>query len=194
MICIIGVKGSVIMSLPKEQTYTIDDIYALPEGTRAELIDGNIYYMAPPSRMHQEILGRLYQKIANYIDSKGGSCKVYPAPFAVKLNEDDKTIVEPDISVICNPDKLTDKGCTGSPDWIIEITSPSNSSQDYVVKLNKYMTAGVREYWIVNPQSKNVYVYRFEEKKFNTIPYTFNDKVKVGIYDDLLIDFSTLNI
>jgi Uma2 family endonuclease len=187
-------KGRVTMPLPKEQTYTIDDIYALPEGTRAELIDGQIYYMAPPSRRHQEILGELYTAINNYIKSKDGPCKVYPTPFAVKLNEDDKTIVEPDISVICDPNKLTDKGCTGSPDWIIEITSPSNSSHDYVLKLNKYMNAGVREYWIVNPMNKTVYVYCFEERQFNTVPYIFHDKIKVGIYDDLYIDFSQLNI
>jgi len=187
-------KEGVTMPLPKERTYTIDDIYALPEGTMADLFDGQIYYMAPPSRIHQEILGELYTTINNYIKSKNGVCKVYPAPFAVKLSEDDKTLVEPDISVICDPGKLTDKGCTGSPDWIIEITSPSSSSHDYVLKLNKYMNAGVREYWIVNPMNKTVYVYYFEEKQFNTVPYSFRDKIKVVIYDDLIIDFSIFNM
>lgn len=103
--------------------------------------------MAPPNRKHQDILSYLHTEISIYIRSKNGSCKVYPAPFAVKLKEDG-TIVEPDISVICSSDKLTDRNCTGAPDWIIEIVSPENPSHDYVKKLNLYMAAGVREYWI----------------------------------------------
>ena len=109
----------------KQETYTIEDIYALPEGQRAELIDGQIYDMAPPNRRHQRISGKLHQAIANYIDSKNGECEVYAAPFAVFLNEDDRNYVEPDISVICDKNKLTDKGCNGAPDWIIEIVSSS---------------------------------------------------------------------
>ena len=108
--------------------------------------------------------------IGNYINSKGGSCKVYPAPFAVKLFEDDsKIIVEPDISVICDPNKLTDRGCTGAPDWIIEIVSPSNSSNDYIRKLNLYADAGVREYWIVDPISKKIFVYHLEKPTLKQI-------------------------
>ncbi|MCI9485952.1 MAG: Uma2 family endonuclease [Lachnospiraceae bacterium] len=131
--------------------------------------------------------------IANYIDSKKGSCKVYPAPFAVKpFEDDDKTVVEPDISVICDPNKLTDRGCTGAPDWIVEIVSPSNSSHDYIRKLNLYADAAVREYWIVNPDKKSIYVYHLEETQFETTAYSFQDKIKVNIYDDLSIDFSEL--
>ena len=96
------------MSLPQEKIYTTADIYALPGGQRAELIDGQIYYMAPPNRRHQEISSQLHGKIWNYISSKNGSCKVYSAPFAVFLNEDDRNYIEPDISVICDPNKLTD--------------------------------------------------------------------------------------
>ncbi len=138
------------MPLPQERIYTEDDYNNLPEDVRAELIDGQIYYQAAPSRIHQEILMELAGTIRDYIRSKGSPCKVYPASFAVKLSED-KNIVEPDISVICNPDKLTDRGCTGAPDWIIEIVSPGNSSHDYIRKLNLYADTGVREYWIVNP-------------------------------------------
>ena len=101
--------------------YTIEDIYALPEGKRAELIDGQMYMMAAPSRTHQRICLALLRKIADYIDKKGGSCEVDIAPFAVFLNADDKTYVEPDISVICDKEKLNDKGCNGAPYWIIEI-------------------------------------------------------------------------
>ena len=114
------------MPLLKEENYTIEDIYALPEGERAELIDGQIYYMAPPSRKHQDISGELYADIKSYIRSHGGNCKVYAAPFAVYLDEATNTYVEPDISVICNPNKLDDKGCTGAPDWIIEVVSPAS--------------------------------------------------------------------
>lgn len=182
-------------ALAHANIYTEEDYYNLPENVRAELIDGQIYYMAAPSRVHQEILGFLFKKIANYIDSKEGSCKVYPSPFAVKLfSEDDKNVVEPDISVICDPNKLTDKGCTGAPDWIVEIISPSNSSHDYVRKLNLYMDAGVREYWIVDPIKKTVFVYHLEETKFEVTTHTLQDKIKVNIYDDLWIDFTELEL
>ena len=176
-------------------TYTEDDYYSLPENIRAELINGQIYYMSAPSRMHQEILGFIFKKIAYYIDEKRGDCKVYPAPFAVKLFEDNsKTVVEPDISVICDLNKLTDRGCTGAPDWIIEIVSPANSSHDYVYKLNLYMNAGVKEYWIVNPTEQTVYVYVLEKEKFKARPYTFRDRIKPGIYDDMWIDFTELKL
>ena len=182
-------------ALAHTNIYTEEDYYNLPENVRAELIDGQIYYMAAPSRIHQEILMFLSKTIANYIDSKKGPCKVYPAPFAVKLfSEDDKNVVEPDISVICDPNKLTDRGCTGAPDWIVEIVSPSNSSHDYIRKLNLYADAGVREYWIVNPEKKTVLVYHLEENKFEVITYTFQDKVKVNIYDGLWIDFAELEL
>lgn len=182
------------MALPQRQIYTEDDYYNLPESVRAELIDGQIYYQAAPGRIHQEILGALYYEIRDYINSKGDSCKVYPAPFAVKLNKDSKNILEPDISVICDKDKLDDRGCNGPPDWIIEIVSPGNPGHDYVLKLNKYMAAGVREYWIVNPMKQMVYVYSFKDKTFDTSPFTFQDKIKASIYEDLTIDFSQLDL
>lgn len=182
------------MELRQEQIYTEADYYNLPEEVRAELIDGQIYYQAAPSRVHQKILSELHITIGNYIRSKGGSCEVYPAPFAVKLQEDRETIVEPDISIICDRDKLTDKGCTGAPDWIIEIVSPGNSSNDYIRKLNLYADAGVREYWIVNPMEQSVYVYHFEQDNFKTKAYTFQDKIKVNIYDDLWISFQEITL
>jgi len=118
---------------------------------------------------------------------------LFSAPFAVFLNKDDSTYVEPDISVICDSDKLTDKGCNGVPDWIIEIVSPANPTYDYITKLVKYKEAGVREYWIVNPQSNTITVYFFEAEIFAR-QYSFQDKVRVNIYDDLWIDFSALSI
>lgn len=176
----------------KEKFYTIDDIYSLPEGQRAELIDGNLYMMAPPSRNHQRIVFNVGRKIADYIDEKGGKCEVNIAPFAVFLNNDNKNYVEPDISVVCDKEKLSDRGCEGSPDWIIEVVSPSNQSIDYLTKLLKYQGAGVREYWIVDPDKNRITVYRFEENSVEE--YSFNDSVKAGIYDDLEIDFKGLKV
>lgn len=180
------------MPLPQEKIYTIEDIYNLPEGTRAELIDGQIYYIAPPTRRHQKILLSLSRLIADYIDKKGGSCEVDIAPFAVFLNENDKNYVEPDISVICDQNKLNDKGCVGAPDWIIEIVSPGSRRTDYFTKLFKYRTAGVREYWIVDPDKSRTMVYNFESE--DTLEYSFSDSVQSGIYPDFVIDFGELNI
>ncbi len=168
--------------LRKEEIHTVKDIYALPEGERAELIDGKLYYMSPPSRVHQDIIFSLSRKIADYIDSKNGSCKVYLAPFAVFLNEDDKNYVEPDISVICaKNDKLNDKGCFGAPDWIIEIVSPSSRQTDYYKKLFKYRTAGVREYWVADPDREIVTVYNFERDTM--VEYSFGEEVPAGIFE-----------
>ena len=172
--------------------YTEDDYYNLPENVRAELINGQFYDMAAPSRTHQEILNFLNTEINIHLRSKNGSCKIYPAPFAVKLFNDRKTIVEPDISVICDPYKLTDQGCSGAPDWIIEIASPSTSRIDCAVKLFKYRTAGVREYWIVNPMKKLVQTYIFEGEEDASI-FSFDDEILVYIFDDgLTIKISDL--
>lgn len=182
------------MSLAYSETYTEEDYYNLPENVRAELIDGHlIYNQAAPSRIHQTILSELHTVINNYIKSKGGSCRIYPAPFAVKLREDRKTIVEPDLSIICDKDKLTEHGCTGAPDWIIEIVSPGNPGNDYILKLNLYANAGVREYWIVDPYKERIFVYRLEENNFEVETYTFHDCIPVGIYADLQIDFASLD-
>ncbi len=181
-------------TLARSDFYTENDYYNLPENVRAELIDGQFYDMAAPSRIHQAILNTINNTIYNYIHSKKGDCRVYPAPFAVKLFNDRKTVVEPDISVICDPNKLTDQGCSGAPDWIIEIISPSTSSHDYVRKLNLYLDAGVREYWIVDPTQKHIVVYYLEKTQFKMTTYTFQDKIKVNIYDDLWISLQELGI
>lgn len=174
------------MPLPKEKMSTVTDIYELPEGQRAELIDGKIFMMAPPSRIHQKILGGLHALIYQYIQTRQGNCEVYPAPFAVFLNEDDYNYVEPDLSVICDKSKLTEKGCNGAPDFIIEIVSPSSQRMDYLTKLFKYRTAGVREYWIVNPMKKTVQVYSFEGSE-DSVQFSFSDEIRVHIYEDLKI-------
>ena len=150
------------------ERYTIDDIYNLPDGQRAELIDGELYMMATPNRIHQRLVMELF------------------------LNADDKLYFEPDISVICDKDKLTDEGCKGAPDWIIEIVSPSSRQMDYNKKLFKYRTAGIREYWIVDPMKQAIMVYNFEHDMFDE--YSFYDKVKVGIYEGFEIDFAGIRM
>ncbi|MDE6579894.1 MAG: Uma2 family endonuclease [Ruminiclostridium sp.] len=165
----------------REEPYTIDDIYALPDGERAELIDGKIYFMSTPSFTHQKISGMLHMAILEYIRDNNGNGEAVAAPFAVFLTNDKTTYVEPDISVICDPTKLDEKGCHGAPDWIIEIVSPSSTYMDYVIKLKKYRDAGVKEYWIVDPEIKWITVHCFEDEiKINH--YKFGEEAPVGIY------------
>lgn len=174
------------MTIAHQKLYTVDDIYALPEGQRAELIDGQIYDMAPPARIHQHIIMNLSAMIHNHIQSKNGSCLVYPAPFAVFLNRDNRNYVEPDISVICDMNKLDDRGCNGAPDWVIEVVSPGSEKIDYGIKLYKYRSAGVREYWVINPRTRIVNIYDFEHED-KTGQYSFDDVIPVCIYEDLEI-------
>lgn len=180
------------MPLPQKHIYTIDDIYALPDGSRAELIDGKIYNMAPPSTRHQDISMTLSTIINNYISSKNGNCKVYAAPFAVFLNDDDTNYLEPDINVICDKSKIDDSGCHGAPDFIIEIVSPSSHRMDYSIKQFKYCCAGVKVYWIVDPSKETITVYNYQ-KEDAPLLYRFTDTIKVHIFDDLYIDFDKLS-
>lgn len=171
--------------LRKEEFHTIDDIYALPDGERAELIEGEIYYMAPPGTKHQMLVSELHYQIKDYIKKNDGECEVFPAPFAVFLDESNRNYVEPDISVICDKNKVTDQGCNGAPDWVIEIVSPSSKAMDYFTKLFKYRIAGVREYWIVDPAKELVMVYRFEQETMEQ--YSFGENVPAGLYEELAI-------
>ncbi|MDE6844487.1 MAG: Uma2 family endonuclease [Lachnospiraceae bacterium] len=171
--------------------YTVADIEALPEGERAELIDGEMFMMASPTLTHQDILVGLSSKIWNYIAEHKGECKVLPAPFAVYIANDDRNYVEPDISVICDKEKLDEKGCHGAPDWVIEIVSPSSRHMDYERKLSLYEAAGVREYWIVDSEQRNVTVYNLEHGEEPKM-HSFSERVKAGIYEDLFLDFSEL--
>lgn len=179
------------MPLPKSDNYTIDYIYSLPEGQRAELIDGVVYDLATPSTTHQIISAGLTSTIYHYIQSKNGSCKVFSAPFAVFLTNDDKTYVEPDISVICDKNKLDDRGCNGAPDFVIEIVSPSSRKMDYSTKVALYSNNGVREYWIVDPEKERTTIYRLEED-IAPIIIPFKQSIAVGIYTDLEITISDL--
>ncbi|HBA47901.1 MAG TPA: Uma2 family endonuclease [Lachnospiraceae bacterium] len=173
---------------PQSQVITLEQYEALPEDIRAEVFDGQIYYMASPSQIHQELLTELLVSIRNYLRKKGGKCQIFPAPFDVKLSGRPLTIVQPDIMVVCDKGKLDGKRCNGAPDFIIEIVSPGNPADDYIRKLYYYKNAGVREYWIVDPHRKAVTVNYFEGNLLN-IPYSFDATIKVNIYDDLYIHF-----
>lgn len=179
------------MPLPKQQIYTSEDYWNLPDDQRAELIDGQLYNMAPPNRTHQKILGALYSTIFNHIKYNKGTCEVYPSPFAVNLNANDKIWVEPDISVICDKNKLSGRGCEGAPDWIIEVVSPSSRKRDYSVKMLLYSDAGVREYWIVDPAKERTTVYRYEQDVAPII-IPFDQAVTSSIFPDLQITISDL--
>lgn len=189
--------------LAKEtKVYTYKDYLTYDENERIEIIGGKIYNMSPaPSRIHQKIIMKVSNQLENYIKANNGSCEVYPAPFDVILindNEDvnsSKNIVQPDISVICDKSKLTDKGCTGSPDMIIEVVSPYNPSNDFVKKLNLYEKYKAKEYWIINPMKKNILVYTLTDNGYD-MPnmYSFNDIVPVSIFREFNIDFSSLDL
>ena len=174
------------MALPREERYTYADYLEWDEKERVELIDGAPLMMAPPSRKHQEISGEIYRQLANFLRGKG--CRVYAAPFGVRLferaedgPEDVDTVVEPDITVVCDRDKLDDQGCKGAPDLIVEILSPSTQRRDRLTKLNLYQRAGVREYWIVNPEDKTVQVMLLEEGVYRVADVrTAQDIIKVN--------------
>lgn len=168
------------------RTYREADIERLEEGVRAELIKGYLYVLATPTRIHQYILTELLFQIKSHIRENKGKCHVYPAPFDVKVFGDDSTVVQPDISVICKTEMLTDRGCTGAPDWLIEIASEGNSSHDYVTKLMQYQKAGVREYWIVDPKERKVFVYNFENPQ-RTEAYEFGEEIPGWVLEGLKI-------
>lgn len=180
------------MVLENKKRYTTADIEALPEGERAELIDGELFMMAAPTLTHQLLLGKLFRQIDAYIEKNKGNCTAVFAPFGVYIKNNIHDFVEPDIVVICDKEKLDDKGCHGAPDWVIEIVSPSSKKMDYERKRALYREAGVREYWIVDPKERIVTVYCFERGE-EAVTYSCSEQIKVGIYEDLWITLPTIN-
>lgn len=184
------------MALPAEEIrYTFADVLTWDEKDRIEIIDGEAFMMSPPLRVHQSVLSALFLQIGNYLQGK--SCKVYPAPFAVRpfeeggdAPEDVDTMLEPDITVVCDPDKLDKYGCKGAPDMVIEILSPSTRRHDLAVKYRLYQRAGVREYWIVDPDGKTVQVFKLEDGFYNAGDVYTAGTVPVGIWEDFSIDLS----
>ncbi len=175
------------MPLPKPATCTADDYWNLPDGQRAELVDGELYAMTPPGRTHQKIVAGFVQRLRNFVDDNGGPCEVYPAPFAVNLDGNDETWLEPDVVVVCDPSKLSERGCEGAPDFVAEVVSPSSLNRDYFLKATRYQRAGVREYWIVDPSCRQVTVYRYETPEHVLRTGTFEEPLAVGIFPGLSI-------
>jgi Uma2 family endonuclease len=184
------------MLLAKEETsyYTYADYLEWDENERYEIIDGEAYMMAAPSRIHQETSGNFYYALRSFLEGK--SCKVYAAPFSVRLfpEEDgsDDTVVEPDITVVCDPSKLDDRGCNGAPDFIIEIISPTTARYDRIVKFDKYREAGVREYWIVDPEEKVVSAYILKDGQYMAVNYDDTAAAPVMVLPGCGIDLKTI--
>jgi len=183
------VKGGINVSLSQQNHYTYADYITWEDDKRYELIDGIPYMMTPgPSRTHQKISREILKQLANFLTGK--PCEVYHAPFDVRLNADkaDDTVVQPDLLVVCDKSKLDDRGCNGSPDMIMEILSPSTSRHDKVLKFNKYLQAGVREYWLVNPDDKTVQVCVLENGRYVTKAYDNTDIAPVHVLAGCEID------
>ena len=184
------------MPLPKqEQTYSYEDYLTWPENERWEIIDGFAYMQATPTTFHQEITGGIFVQFYNYL--KGKPCKVYIAPFAVRLPSrkeknpsEISNVLEPDITVVCDKNKVDKKGCFGAPDLVVEVMSPSSAKIDRMIKFNKYEMAGVREYWIVEPDTRMVSVFTLDENQKYGRPNMYNDedKIKVAIFPDFEVD------
>lgn len=173
--------------------YTLEDYYALPDDKRVELIDGYFYDMASPSAIHQVVAGEVFWRIKDYIRRKKGRCIPFIAPMDVQLDCDDKTMVEPDVLVVCDRSKIINRCIMGAPDFVVEILSQSTRRKDVVTKLEKYSKAGVREYWIVDVKKKRVVTYFFENEDELLSIYGFEDEIPVQIYgEELKINFKEI--
>lgn len=188
----LSVKEEAVYSVKKQGIYTIDDYRSLPEERRVELIDGYFYDMSAPSPVHQMLTGEVYRQIANFIQKRGGECIPFISPIDVQLDCDEKTMVQPDVVVLCQKDKLKKWGIYGAPDFVLEVLSPSTGRKDCTKKVTKYIDAGVREYWILNPEQKILQIYFFEEASYPMIR-GLEHPVSVGIFHgELKIDFSKM--
>ena len=183
-----GEVKEAIKKYDRDERCTYADYVTWDDDQRFELIDGVAYAMSAPTSMHQEICISMSAQLYFFLDGK--SCKVFSAPFDVRLNADsgDDTVVQPDIVVVCDRSKLNKAGCKGAPDMLVEIISPSTASRDYGLKYNKYLHAGVREYWIVDPEAQLVRVCILNEGKYDIIDYIEADTIPVRILDGCIID------
>ena len=176
----------------KQGEYTLEDYYALPEDKRYELIDGVLYEMTVPTTVHQIIALQMCYQIERFIEEREGNCMTYIAPVDVQLDCDDKTMVEPDVIILCD----RSKDINGAPDFVAEVLSKSTRRKDIGVKTYKYSNAGVREYWIIDPKDRKIIVYEFaqEDDAEDTVSiYGFQDRIPVGIYNgELEIDFAKI--
>lgn len=181
-----------VYHLKQQGDYTLEDYYAVPDERRVELIDGVIYDMAAPTSIHQLLCTQLWRKLWEFIEERHGECVPMVSPLDVQLDGDDRTMVQPDILVVCDRTKLSKRGIIGAPDFVVEILSESTKKKDLFVKLSKYLSAGVREYWIIDPDKRKIVVYDFEHDEFPVI-YGFDAKIPVAIFNgECEIDFSEI--
>ena len=173
--------------------YTVEDYDALPEEGRYELIDGVLYEMSAPNYFHQAISSEISYTLREYVSKNSGKCKVLYAPLDVQLDCDDKTMLQPDIIVVCEKEKFNKRGLFGAPDLVVEILSPSTRKKDMTIKLSKYANAGVCEYWIVDPDKRKIVVYCWEQDVEINI-YGFHDNIPVTIFEGKChVNFETIN-
>jgi len=170
-------------SRPKQGEFTIEDLEKLPDDFRYELIDGVLYDMGAPTTLHQSIVSELMVALRSYVKFKGGPCKVFVSPIGLKLDEDNKTYLEPDVLIVCHPERIKKKMIYGAPDFVAEVLSPSTKTKDTTTKLLKYKQAGVREYWIIYPDEKMVLSYDLENDGIPRL-YSENDMASLRIYHD----------
>ncbi len=177
----------------KQGEYTLEDYYAIPDERRVELIDGEIFDMAAPSALHQMILGELYVLFRQCADEHGHPCRVFLSPCDVRLDNDNKTMVQPDLFVLCREFDIKNRCIDGAPDLTVEILSDSTRSKDLLLKTYKYKNAGVKEYWIIDPQRQVVLVYDFTNGDLIPEKYTFADEIPIHISQGRCkIDFAAI--
>lgn len=179
------------MELAQKKDFTMEDLEKLPEDIWAELIDGQMFYLGAPKVTHQRIAGDLYFVLRRYIEERAGLCKVYFAPISVRQENDLSTYLLPDVIVVCDESKLHEDGCYGAPDLVIEIASKSTRKRDYGLKMAKYRSIGVKEYWIVEPERRVVVVHIFEDESQNCL-YSFDDEISFYLFPELKIRLSDL--
>ncbi len=184
---------STLQGKKRQGEYTLEDYHNMPEDRRAELIDGVIYDMASPSPLHQMIAGMVYARILAFIEKNKGDCIPFIAPADVQLDCDDRTMVQPDVFILCKQDRLRRFGICGAPDFVLEIISGSTRKKDMTVKLTKYMEAGVKEYWVIDPEKRLLIVYIGEEEGIPRL-YPLQGDVGMNLYDgNLRIDLNEIN-
>lgn len=179
------VNSPACSSQKKNGEYTLEDYNALPEDRRVELIDGVFYDMTAPVPLHQQIAGVIYARILNYIEDNGGDCLPFIAPTDVQLDCDNKTMLQPDVFILCDLQKLKKSGIYGAPDFVLEVLSKSTRKKDMTIKLTKYLDAGVQEYWVIDPDQKILLVYLAEKEGLPHM-YPLHGQAPVSLYEGKL--------
>ena len=174
--------------------YTLEDYLRLPDDRRVELIDGVFYDMSAPTVIHQQIVLGILAQLDSEMRNCPHGCFLFVAPTDVQLDRDQKTIVQPDVMIVCDREKITAPRIFGAPDFVVEVTSPKTKERDMFLKARKYQAAGVREYWVVDPKAKQIYQYGFSKDVSQVRFLSFEDKVPVLISEgQCFVDFAVIS-